>query len=59
MTDQGALDELQQHKTQRGKSKVEISIFRRRSYQSKDIEDIWSIFDQVRPVVSHLEVSLP
>ena len=56
---QGVLDELNCHKTPRGKSKIKISLCRRKSYQSTGLEEISSIFDQVRPVVSHLEVSLP
>ena len=40
------------------KSKVNISICRRKSYQRTYIENICSIFDQARPVVSHLEVHL-
>ena len=59
ITAKGALDELNFHQTPRGKSKAEISIYRRKSYQRKEIEDICSIFDQVRPVVSHIEICLP
>ena len=59
MKHQGALDELQHHKTQRGKSEAKISLCRSNIYQQKYIEDIWYIFDQVRPVVSHPEVRLP
>ena len=57
--DQDALDELQRHETPCGKSKVKISICRRRSYQRTYLEYIWSRFYQVRPLVSHLEVHLP
>ena len=35
-----------------------ISTLRRKSYQRKYLEHIWSNFDQVIPVVSHIEVSL-
>ena len=42
-----------------GKSKNKIVLCRRKSYQRTDLEEIPSRFDQVRPVVSHLEVSLP
>ena len=59
ITDKGALDGLNFHQTPREKYKAEISICRRKSYQRTEIEDICSIFDQVRPVVSHLEFSLP
>ena len=59
ITDQGALYELNRHKTPRGKYKVKISICIRKSYHRTDIEDICSIFDQVRPVVSHLKVRIP
>ena len=58
ITVQDSLDELQRHLNQHGKSKVKISLFRSKIYYRTDIEDIWSIFYQVRPVVSHLEVSL-
>ena len=57
--DQGVLDELNCHQTPRGKSNIKISLCRRKSYQRTDLEDIRSIFDQVRPVFSHLEVHLP
>ena len=59
ITAQGALDELNFHQTPRGKSKVVISLCRKESYHKTDIEEICSIFDQVRPVVSHHEVRLP
>ena len=36
-----------------------MSLCRRKSYQRTDLEEIRSRFDQVRPVVSHLEVRLP
>ena len=58
-TAQGVLDELNSHQTPQGKSNVKINLFRRKSYQRKDLEEIFSTFDQVRPVVSHLEVRLP
>ena len=58
ITSQGALNELHRHQTQRGKAKVKISLYRRKIYHRKDIEDISSRFDQVRPVVSHIEVCL-
>ena len=47
------------HQTPRVKHKVDISLCRRKSYQRIDFEEIRSIFDQVRPVVSHLEACLP
>ena len=59
ITAQGARDELNRNKNTHGKSKFKISICRRKSYQITDLEDICSIFDQVRPVVSNLEVNLP
>ena len=59
ITDQGALDELNFHQTPRGKSEVKISLCKRNSYQRTDLEYICSRFDQVRPVVSHIEVRLP
>ena len=57
--DQGALDELNRYQTTRGKSKVKISLCRRKIYQITDLEGIFSRFDKVRPLFSHLEVCLP
>ena len=59
ITAQGALDELNLQQTPRVKYKVKISLFRRKSYQRTYSEYISYRFDQVRPVVSHIEVSLP
>ena len=59
ITTQGVLDELNRRQTPQGKSKIKISLCRRKSYQRTDLEEIRSRFDQVRPVVSHLEVCLP
>ena len=59
ITYQGALDELNCHQTTLGKSKVNISLCRRNSYNRIDFEEICSIFDQVRPVFSYLEVHIP
>ena len=59
ITSQCASDKLNIHQTTRGKYKVKISLRRRKSYQRTDIEEICSRFDQVRPVVSHLEFFLP
>ena len=56
---QGVLDELNSHQTPRGKSNIKISLCRRKIYQITDLEEIRSRLDQVRPVVSHLEVRLP
>ena len=56
---QGVIDELNRHQTPQGKYKIKISLFRRKSNQRTDLEDIRSRFDQVRPVVSHLEVRPP
>ena len=57
-TDQGALDEIHTQKHHHGKSKINISLCIMKSYQRTDIDDIRSKFDQVRPVVSHLEFHL-
>ena len=54
----GALDELNSHKNTRGKSKVKISLCIWKSYQRTDLEEICSIFDQLRSVFLYLEVSL-
>ena len=59
ITYQGTLDELNHHKTPRGKSKINISLCKSKIYQKTDPEEIRSRFDQVRPVFSHLEFSLP
>ena len=59
ITSQGSLDELNRHQTTHGKSKVKISLLRRKIYQRTDIEEIRSRFYQVRPVVSHIEVCIP
>ena len=59
ITAQGVLDELNCHQNPQGKSKIKISLCRRNYYQMTDLEEIHSRFDQVRPVVSHLEVHLP
>ena len=58
-TSQGLLDELNRHKYPHGKSKINISICKRKSYQRTDFEDICYRFYQVRPVVSHLESRIP
>ena len=59
ITTQGAHDELNGHQTKHGKSKVDISLCIRKSYQRTDLKDIFSRFDLVRSMVSHLEVHLP
>ena len=52
------LDELNRHQIPSVKSTVNFSLWGRKSYQRTDLEDICYIFDQVRPVVSHLEFLL-
>ena len=47
ITAQGILDELNSRQTPRGKSKIKISLCRRKIYQRTDIEEICSRFDQV------------
>ena len=59
ITSQGSLDKINHHQTPRRKSKVNISLWRRKSYQIIDLEEIYSRFYQVRSVVSHLSVCLP
>ena len=59
ITAQGVLDELKRHQTPQGRSKIKISLCRSKKYQITGLEEIYSRFDQVRPVVSHLEVCLP
>ena len=57
-TAQVELDELNCHQNPREKSKVNISLCRRKSYQRTNLEYICPIFDQIRPAVSHPEVCL-
>ena len=52
------LDEPNQHQTKSVKSKFSISLCISKGYHIADLEDIHSIFDQVRTVISHLEVLL-
>ena len=59
ITDQGVIDELNSHQNPHGKSKFKISLCSRKSYQRTDLEEIFSIFYQVRPVVPYLKVGLP
>ena len=59
LTAQGVLYEFNFHQTPRGKSNIKIILYRRKSYQRTYLEDVCSIFDQVIPVVSYLEVRLP
>ena len=58
ITTQGVLDEFNRHQPPRGKYKINISLYGRKRYQRTDTEEICSRFDQIRPVVSHLEVRL-
>ena len=58
ITTQCAFDVPNFHWTPHGKSKVNISIFRRQTHQRTDLEEIHSIFDQFRHVVSHIEVRI-
>ena len=58
ITAQGVFGELNCHQTPRGKSNINISLCKRKSYQRTDLEEIRSRFDQVGPVVSHLELRL-
>ena len=50
-----SLDELNCHQNPRGKSKFKISLCRRNIHQRTDLEGISSRFDQIIPVVSHLD----
>ena len=56
ITAKGVLDELNIHQNTCEKSNINISLCRRKIYQRTDIEDNISIFDQVRPIFSNLEV---
>ena len=59
ITAQGVLDELNCHQNPRGESKINIGLLRSKRYQRIELEDICSRFDQVIPVVSHIESRLP
>ena len=59
ITAQITLDELNHHQTPRVKSEVKIILCISKSYQRTYLEEISSIFDQFRPVVSHIEGFLP
>ena len=59
ITSQGTIDKLSHHQNPCGKSKFKISPCRSNIYHRTDLKDIRSRFDQVRPVVSHLEFCLP
>ena len=56
---QAVVDELNRNQNTLGKSKIKTNLCRRKSYQITDLEENRSIFYQVRPVVSHLEICLP
>ena len=56
---QGVLDVINFHQNPRGKSKIKIRLCRSKIYQITDLEEIFSIFDQVRPVFPHIEVRIP
>ena len=58
ITAQGVLYEFNRHQTPREKSKSKISLCRSKGYQRTDLEGIRSIFDQFRPIFSHLEVRI-
>ena len=58
ITSQSDLDEINRHQNPHGKSKVDISLFGRKSYQITYLKDIQYIFNQARPVLSHPEVCL-
>ena len=59
ITPKGSIDELHIYQTQRGKSKVNISLCQRKNYKSTDLEEIWSRFIQIKPGVSHIELHIP
>ena len=59
ITAQGVFDELSFHQTAHVKSKINISLCKKKSYQRTDLEYICYIFDQLRPVISHPGVRLP
>ena len=59
ITAQYVLDDLNHNQNPCGKSNIKISLCRWKSYQRTYLEYICSIFDQVRPIVLHLEFRLP
>ena len=56
ITAEGMLDELQIYHTRHVKSKVNISLCIRNNHQRIYLKEIRSIFDQIRPMVSYIEV---
>ena len=54
-----SLDELKRYHIQRVKLNVVIILCKLKRYHCIDLEKHRSEFDQIRPVISHLEVSLP
>ena len=59
ITSQGELDKNNYHQNPHIKFKVKISLCKIKSYQRTDLEEIHSRFDQVRPLVSHIEFRIP
>ena len=59
ITAQGSLDKINCHKTPRVESNVNISLWKKKSYQRTYIEEICSKLDQVRPVAPNIEVCIP
>ena len=59
ITAQVVLGELNRHQNPQGKPKIKIILCIRKSNARTYLERIYSRFDQVRPLVSHIEVHLP
>ena len=55
ITAKGALGDIKLHQPNKGKSKVNISIFKIECFQRIKLEYLRPSFDQTRPVVSYLE----
>ena len=54
ITKKGELGELKNYHNQREESKVDTGLFQSKIHQFTDIEELWSRFDQIRPLVYHL-----
>ena len=52
-TSNGVVDKMQCYHAQCGNSKVKIILFRSKIYQHIDLKELWSIFDQIRPIASN------
>ena len=59
ITAQGSLETINSRQNPREKSKIKITLCRRKIYHITDLEEIRSRFDKIRPVISHLKLCTP